>query len=463
MGTAVAIPGGGGIGAGELQSSGGDIFNDIGSSLSAAWDEASSGGQPESEAPAGEAGNEASLPTEGDGETPLGEEAAAEVTPEAAEEPAPAPAAPPEKFPYPLTPDGKALLVPKGDFAGIQQAREFQKAVGQFFQSPQEAQLAHQQATDLRMMGRDWMYGTPDSVRGVLMHFAGANQMGPMSRMKYQASFGRMATMLPDVLSQTNPQAFQGFVAAMAQHPQVAEGVQNTIIEQAYAEAARIQDPQQRADGWRRAQEMEYGIRGRYKGDNEIPSMTPHPAELKLQQQQQQFQQQQAAALNRDITTFRQGVIDAPRNTQINTDLDKLLAPLKSRYSEAAFNDLRRGVGMDLEAGLKANQEWWIEHQQIFDGIMQDFRGLWETGQSAAALKPRIDAYVSSFASQAKKLLPSIVQKRSGPAPKPRVNGKAAVNGRPAAPAAAPGQQPNGKSNSLDFEKDIAQTFAQFR
>ena len=424
-------------------SSGGD--GELGQVLSDAYDSATSGQEPSQqtdESPGGEAPSTGEPPIAQTEETPGGEAPSAQA--QLGAEPA---------SPYPLTEDGKSHLVPKEALPDLIAAQQFKQQIEQFFASPQEAQMAYLQSSDHRAMGNDWMNGSDAALRGVLAHWSGANHSAnPAVQFKYQQSFSRAANMIPDMLAQVNPQAYQQFE----------QGMMTRAIDHAYSRAAETGNP----EDLKRAQELDWGVTGQYK--TTLPAADPIARQQStLQQQQQAFEQRQETAMRRDVAAFNTSQVEGAKFGQLNALIDQTLAPVKDRYPEKAFADLRAGIQREVVNALQAQPEWWLEHQQMWDGLIADYRTTWRQGTPGANLQPRIAAYVNDFVSRAKRFLPAIAKERIGqmtaaavtrrPAGQPpRTNGQA----RPAAPT--PGQ-PAKRLSSEEWDQEFAKAFANFR
>lgn len=446
MATGIVIPGTSGGDSGGITPSGGDITGELGSLLGDAFDTAS---QEESQQPIGD-----DLSEGADLNEPAAQDPAQNAAPDSQEG---QPPADPNSTPYPLSEDGQSYLVPKAELSSIQTDRTFAKEVGQYFASPQEAHISYLQASDLRAMGNDWMQGSDQAIQGVLSHWAGANHAhSPAVQAKYQASFAKMASMLPEQLKTVNPQAYGTMV----------DGMIGKAIERAYERAVQSQNP----EDFKRAQELDWGATGQYK--TELPKVDSRAAqETALEAKMREFNTRQDAALNRDIGNFNQQTVEGAKFKQLNGMIDKLLEPVKARYGDTAYADLRAGIQRELMTTLQNQPEWFLEHRQTWDQIMDDYKTSWKAGQGPQALQPRINAYVSDFISRAKRFLPSITQKRIGAttsAQRPRTpQGQFAPQARQGAPATpAPNGSPaptNGRWSSDQWDQEWNKQFETFR
>lgn len=434
----------GGVGDVPLESGAGSSGNgdaELGSLLSSAYDEASGG-----DVPAGEAGTPESIPYEAPIETPPGE---APTSPEAQAQPAQPQAG---ESPYPLSPDGKAFMVPREALPALQSAQKFAETVQQWFGTPQEAQGAYLQASDLRTMQNDWVYGQPEAIKSVMAHWAGMNHQDPAIRARFQNSFSQMAQLMPSFLKTTNPQAYQALIGGPARFDangaeiSPASGLLLSAVEAAYEKAAQTGNP----EDLKQAQYLDYGATGKYK--TELPRPDPNQQRMtEFERRSTEFEQRQSAALNRDVLAFNNNALEGAKFNDFRGAIDKVLAPVKARYSDVAYEDLKNGIQREVIDTMKANAEWWLEHEQTYHQLVEDYKHTWRGGNPGNGLESRIAAYKADFQRQAQRLLPSIAQKRIGAATqRSRANnGQFAAPGQraPQSPAA---QAPQGQNGTGD-------------
>ena len=421
-------------------------LGDLGAALGEAYDAASGAESPGGEA--GEGTGESGLPSEGGLESPGGEAPSPLDAQPAQSEPAQSEGAQPgdSETGWKMSPDGSSYLVPKTEFPRVQNALKFADSVGQIFTSPAEAQSAAQQAFDLRSMTNDWQYGADNTIQSVLQYWAGAAQTDPGTRAMFQRSFAKMAGMVPGMLKQIDPGGYQNLLQSTVQ----------AKVESLYEKAAQSGNPQDFQD----AQSVEWGLTGRYR--TELPRVDPNAVQLStLQQQQQQFEQRQNAALQRDVANFNTTAVEGAKGAQLGTQIDKLLEKIKPRFSEVAYTDLKAGIYREAIDTLRA-QEWWGEHRQNFDQLIQDFERTWRQGTPGANLQPRVQSYIQDFMGRAGRILPSIAQKRINATTASRVgtNGKPstgtrppAQNGQSAGSPSPASQRPNGSPEPSRTEK----------
>ena len=377
-------------------STGGGMEAELGATLSAGWDAA------EAEAPGGEGGSPESLPTSPAEDTPPGEaptslDAQPKEQPQQVEQPQDTPTGSPETATWKLSPDGKTYMMPKAEFPRVQSAMQYADAVGQFFSTPQDAQLAASQAADLRTMANDWVYGTDDTIRSVLSHWAGANHgRNPAMQQAFQRSFSRMMTMAPEILKGINPAAHQQFVRDSGK----------ALVNSLYEKAANTGNPQDLQD----AQAVDWGLTGQYQ--KELPKADPQAqARAQFEQQQREFNTRQDAAMRRDVTNFSNQAVEGAKMAQLGQKIDALLSNVKDKYNPIAYEDLKAGIHRELIDTI-SKQDWFTEHKQNYDQLMSDYRTSWQQGYPGQGLQPRVQAYVQDFMSRANRVLPSIAQKR---------------------------------------------------
>lgn len=392
---------------------------------------------------------------EGDAGLPVTEETTAEPQAEPTAEATPA--ADPAANEYQLTPDGKAYLVPKSQLPNFQAAKKFHDAVSQFYGTPQEAQSSYYQAADHRAMTNDFMSGNPDLIQGVLNHFAtGGVNANPLTQQRHQQAFAKMAELAPAMLQKINPQAYEGLVS----------GMMSKAIDLAYDKAARSNNP----DDFKRAQELDWGATGQYK--KELPAASPQQAQLT---KEQAFEQRQAAAYNRDLSGFNQTAVEGPKFAKLSETIDSRLAKVKASYEPKAYEDLKAGIHRDIIDRMQGKgpdpdptaADWWREHVQTWNGIVQDYKHTWDQGNPGANLQARVQSYQQSFISRANRYLPAVATARIGPATRAQVNrtNSGQFSGKPQTrQQSAPNTQPvNGQSRSDKYDSEFNAMFAQFK
>lgn len=396
MATSLASPGigsGGGLSGDDINPSGPDITGELGSLLSDAYDSAggdeSAGGEVSAE-PSGEITGET-----GDGQDVSAQPADSLLQPDAVAQPGA------DASPYRLTEDGKFYQVPKGELPTFQTAQKYHQQVSQYFATAQEAQTASLQAADLRIMSNDWASGSEAAIKGVLNHWAGGNHsQNPAVQQRYQQSFSKMASLMPEALKTVNPQAYGDMV----------QGMVSRAVELAYDRAVQTQNP----EDLKRAQELDWGATGKYK--TELPKADPAAqAQSQFQREKAEFESRQDSALKRDVGAFNQSAVEGAKFTQLGGMIDKQLEKIKGRYSEQAYGDLKAGIQRELVDKLRS-QDWYTEHEQAFHGLMNDYRTTWKQGSPGQGLQPRVQSYIQDFVSRAQRLLPSIAQPRIGAA-----------------------------------------------
>ncbi len=366
--------------------------------------------------------------------------------------------------PFPLSPDGLSYVVPKASLPELLAARDFHSQVSQFFSSPTEAHSAALQASDMRQMSNDWAIGTPQSIRGFLDYWSGANATDPGAKARFSQSLGQMAQMLPDVLSRSNPQAFQALSARVG--PQFLA----SMAESAYQHAAQTGDP---AD-LLYAQNLEWtsnggqgyranprdpafqGQNGAVQGQSGAVQASSTPEMRAFQAEKTAFEARQSQALNRDLQAFNSEHLEGAKYKALGAKIDKLLEPAKSKFSPVAFEDLKAGVLREINSRLESSPDFWTEHAQHFYQLVQDYKSSWAQGSPAKGLESRIQSYISEFSSRASRDLPSIVQKRLAAATSAKVgkNGAPAVGRTPQnsanqRPASVPSQTPGSSPSSI--------------
>src|SRR5580704_7827827 len=151
-------PGGGGTGPGPGSGSGGGMEAELGALLGSV--------------DAG--GDESATPDQGtsdSGQPPIGDTVdqsdSSQVPAEGADLAADPNAPPANAEPFPgwkLNEDG-TYTVTSTELPRIQAALQYNDAVSQIFQTPQEAQESYAYSSGFRQLQNDWKYGTPDAVK----------------------------------------------------------------------------------------------------------------------------------------------------------------------------------------------------------------------------------------------------------------------------------------------------------
>ena len=447
---AVSLGGGDGVDVapgGGITASGGDISSDLGSTLSSAFDSAFADTPADTPAPDATPDPQPDAAPE-----PIAEPA--DATPEPVTEPeaaAPVATTPADATQYQLTPDGKAYQIPKAEFAHIQQAQKYHAQVGQLFPTPQDAHTSYQQASDLRTMLNDYITGSEPNIQAVMNYWAGGDHApGSPIQQQFQNSFIKMAQHMPDMLAKLNPQA----------HEAMLNGMVTKAIDLAYDKAAASGNP----DDLKRAQELDWGVTGQYK--TELPKVDPAlKAQQEFEQRQTQFNQQRDRMLDSQIKHYNQSQVEGAKFGAVNELIDKTLAKVKDRYTDIAYNDLRNGIQQELGKAMRGEQtatypngipgqrEWFAEHKQAFDQLMNDFRTSWDPSNPGRGLEARAQAFRQSYVNRANQYLPSIAA--------PRITAATRTPGaaRTAQPARAPqraAQQPATGAPAPDPNKRLS-------
>jgi hypothetical protein len=434
----------GDVGTGGAPPMGAD--NELGSLLGEAFDSATGEESLEAggEAPAGEAGSEGSQqPFESPAESPAGESPTVQADAATAD------------TPWKLAPDGQSYMMPKAELNRVQGALKYSDAVGQIFANPMEAQAAAAQASDMRTMFNDWNFGTDDALKSVMSHLAGSNHTDPTTRAAYQRSFTKMAQMAPDMLRSINPQAYSQLVAGMGK----------SLTSQMYEKAAQSQNPQDLLD----AQSMDWALTGQYQ--KELPKADPAAQQrTQFEQQQREFYGRQQAALTRDIQAFNNQAVEygpTGKIGRLESRIDQVLATstggdlakFKGKFGDVPYQDMKIAIVRETIDAL-AKTDWYTEHKQTYQQLMEDYKATWAQGFPGRGLQPRVQAYINDFLSHAQRVLPAIAQKRvnantqarlsrSAPAPKPAGTSR---------PAPVPNNgQPTARMSSEQWDKEFAE------
>jgi hypothetical protein len=441
-----------------------DAIEGLGDVLSQAWDDAAAQFG-ESEEPAQPESGDA--PDLGDLTGPEPADQAAAGTAQAK------PAQPAATDPYPLSPDGKAYLVPKAELAQVQAARAFHEGVSRIFPTTESAQSAYGKASDFRMMENDWMNGSAASIDDVLSHWAGRNHAdNPAVQAQYARSFAVMAQRMPEMLKQTNPQAYRALLGGIAQIPgtlgadgqitwgdavRPASGLLLDAVEIAYGNAAQTQNPMD----LRRAQELDYAVTGTFK--EQLPRLDPQAqARADFEARERAFNTNQLKAEARDANSWNQERLEGAKYKLLDQEIDAELKGYRERsgINDVQYGDLKAGILRDLigtQVGklagklAAADPEWATLHEQEFRSIINDFRTTWKQGAPGSGLEARVQSYIRDFLGRARRQIPAIVKSRIETGPKPAAK-RTAPRAPSSSPAAPPNSSPNGDSQKRPSE-----------
>jgi hypothetical protein len=352
-----------------------------------------------------------------------------------------------EPFPgWKLNEDGSYNVV-STELPRIQAALQYNEAVSQIFQTPQEAQESYATSSQMRQMQNDWRYGTPDAIRSVAEFLAGNGHSDPAGKMAFQRSFGQLAGMLPDMLRQQNPAAYNTLVQSFGPR------IWQPLYQRAASIAAQYgSDSLEAKAALQQAQGVQWGMTGQYP--TELPKVDPQSqAQTAFQQREQAFNQRQEAALRRDVQSFN-NQFEGARLSQLDQMITAKLAPIKDRYPEIALKDLISGIRGEVLQTLDSQENLSIEQRQEHDAIVQDFHTTWHRGSPGQGLGPRVQAYQQNFLARAGRVLGPIAQKRINAATQARVNANTSPRNRTnaqqgqGANAGVPRQNsPNGQAN----------------
>jgi hypothetical protein len=428
------------------------MIEGLGDALGEAWDSAVE-----------QVGGEQAAPAEGEtpdlSELATSQEPTDQATP-GTPETKPAQATPAD--PYPLSPDGKAYLVPRAELAQVQAARTFHEGVSQIFPTVEAAQNAYGKASDLRMMENDWLNGSDASIDDMLSHWAGRNHSeNPVVQAQYARSFARMAQRMPAMLQQINPQAYRQMLGGVAKIAGTvgangkitwgdaispASGLLLDAVNIAYETAAQTQSPMD----LERAQELDYAVTGTFK--QELPKLDPQAQrQADFERREREFVSNQVRAEARDTNAWNANLVEGAKFKLLDQEIDKALAGYRerSRISDVAYKDLKAGILSELTGGqfgklagklAASDPEWAILHEQEFRSLVNDYRTSWKQGSPGKGLEARINSYIQDFLGRARRHIPAIAKARIETRPKPAQ--AKTVSRTPSAQPTTPASQP---------------------
>lgn len=406
--------------------SGSDIFSEIGEALNAGITD------------------DAEQPTEGDQPQDI-----APVTDvDSGTEQAPAEAQPTGNDPFPLSEDGKNYVVPKGEFSNYSGMKEYTGKVQARFPTVADAESAYFQSSDFRAMQQDFMYPDQGTMERVLNFWSGGDAQDPGVRQQMQQSFAQMASRMPDVLRQINPQA----------HAQLSDGIVKAQIDAAKAKAEQTGDP----NDIKRYQYLSWGATGQYLENIQKldPQVAARDAATKAEQTRaQDLEKRESAMLNRDFENYNKSVMDGAKWQAVNAEIDKVLEPVKAKYDAEEFADIRASVQKKLIETLQSDQEWARNHSGERRALESEYKRLWKSGQDPTAMNNRVRGYINDLMVRARLHLPSIAAPRLQ-----KATARAVANAQPRQAQARTQQPPqqqapatrnqNGKPQHYNLQED---------
>jgi hypothetical protein len=299
--------------------------------------------------------------------------------------------------PYKLTEDGSAYQVPKQDFEIMQGMREYAEKTQNLFPTVQDAEIARREALDLRAIRTDWTNGEQPDIDAILGYLSGVDETDPTYQQQFRQSFAKMATRMPDYLRAVDQNAYGSLESAVIQQKT------NAL----YEHAAKTQNPEDLF----KAQQFDHAMTGRYKTEKDLPVHDPVAEErAKFEADRALIQRQRADMMNRDWQNFDATVANGSKMAQFKGEVEKLLDPLKGKYTERHINSIRKDVIDDTIAAMKRDSEWTREHMIEYTNIQKAYQAAWNNRQSADGLKPRIQRWQNDFLTRARRYLPSVAK-----------------------------------------------------
>ncbi len=356
----------------------------------------------------------------------------APTSPETTETPVPATPGGEAGSEYKLTEDGASYLVPKTELPVLNGFKQYASEVQTIFPTVTDAKTAYQDSSDLRAMLNDYAFGTEPDANGItgidafVKHLAGfEHAKDPAAQAQYQQAFARMAERVPNILKDINPEAYSGLVNNFVGN-QIESAYDRAREFQEEATASGFPGDQRYADVMlQRAQQMEWGATGKVRGEYDqangvykydFQKKAEQPANTNLSAQEQALAKREEALLDRDFKAFDKAEVDGPMWNEYYAEIDKVLAPIKDKFPETTYADMKAGINAQLVKAMESDGEWLRMNRIERNAIVASYKQLWKNNQSTAALKPRIAAYRSDLLNKARQLLPSIAKSRINPA-----------------------------------------------
>lgn len=334
---------------------------------------------------------QAEAPPAGEAATPPPPSPAPQTAPPASEAPVTEPSVPDATgISYPVSPDGKAYMVPKAEMGTLNGVKQYAEAVQNRFPTANDAEAAYLASSDFRAIQSDFLGG---DVQHVLNFFAGKDHSDPMAAAQYRQSFAAMAQKMPEVLKGVDEQAYS----------KMGDGFVQQRIDAAYQIAAETGNN----DDLLAAQRLDWGVTGQYK--TELPKHDPVKVEQeRIAARAKEVEQRETGLMDRDWTSFNQNSLEGPKWQQFHSEIEKALAPVKDKYDPIVFDSVKDKIASSVINKLKGDYEWARTHENERKALESNYRQLWKEQKPSEGLKPRIQAYTNDFMARVRRQLPAI-------------------------------------------------------
>lgn len=308
--------------------------------------------------------------------------------------------------PFKLSEDGQHYLVPKTELAAYTGMKQFNEQVQGMFPTLGDAQTAHQMAQNLQLIDADYTSGDPKNIDAVLRHFAGMNEQDPYMRETYESAFLQLANRAPEILKTVNPGAYAKLTNTITQSAMTPK------IESAYQSAAEVlaskgKDSQEYKTAIYAAQVLDFNTNGKY--DSAPRPKQVQPQANAVDPRLAEVEKRENSLLERDFTTFNTSQLDGPKWQQFESEIDKVLEPIKGKFSPEVFDGIRMKVSRDVMAKIKEDQAFASQHTAARQRIQTQFNSMWKNRQDPAALKDQVTRYHNDLLVRERRILPSIV------------------------------------------------------
>ena len=246
-------------------------------------------------------------------------------------------------------------------------------------------------------------------------------ESGSPHQVRAQQSFAQMAQKAPEMLRQINPQAYGTLTDTIIQG-RIADAYEKAALEQKPSDYDANGLPVE-GSPFRKAQEMDYGLTGKYQ--TELKKVDPEAKRIQdFERRQTEFNTKQTNMMESQLKTYNNTQVEGPKLQKTQALVDKILEPVKSRYNDVIFGDLKGNINRELidamrgqstatyPNGIPGQAAWYAEHKQAWGQLVNDFRTSWDAQSPGRGLEARVQAFQQDWLNRANRYLPSIAAPR---------------------------------------------------
>lgn len=320
----------------------------------------------------------------------------------------------PNAPPYQLSADGKSYLLPKDEWAQqIAPVREYASKVQEILPTVQDAQNAHQIASDAMRQETDYLYGESGDMEAYLNHIAGGDHQDPQERAAYEQAFSRMMRDEAPKFLQSRAPEFHKAVAASFATPYIDSLYARAFETQQRAAQPGATEQDKAAANYElyAAQRAEYALTGKFRPDAKPKEQQPpNPEMQRIATERQALETQRQQMADQAWKSVDTQMVNGPAWGGVDSEIAKALEPAKGLYPEKAVEIMQKQIKADLIQKLQSDSEWAANHNMQAKRIESQYRAARNSGRDASFLKPTIEAYKANLLSRSRALLPSIVK-----------------------------------------------------